>query len=215
VSWDSDALRKPSHVSYINVVGNFLMRGIIYILLIVCLNSCNKSSTSQDKELTSDTTQTSIDTILTTTSPISEKLSIIVLPPYDEIANAGISPDIQDYLETEISKDSSVTLIKFPYKDLMNVPYHHVYDKKYCKPITDKVDADILVMTKLDLKERTGNMNSDQWTFKIRIYDVKNDRQKDSEITGANMSDSRIKEFLKSKRQELIEEIKNYPQQSL
>lgn len=190
------------------------MKKFVYILLILYSTSCNMSNTvSQDEKPIADKTQTANNKSLKTIASVPEKLTIIVLPPYDEIANAGISPNIQGYLEKEISKDSSVTLIKFPYKDLMNVPYYHVFDKKYCKPITDKVEADILVMTKLDLKERTGQMNFDQWTFKIRIYDVKNDRQKDSEITGTNMSESKIKELLKNKRQELIEEIKNYPQQ--
>src|SRR5687767_11194970 len=104
------------------------MNGLVYILLILCLTSCNKpNTTSHDEKVTTDSTLISNDTSLTTNRPIPKKLSIIVLPPYDEIANAGISPDIQDYLEREMLKDSSVTLIKFPYKELMNVPYHNVF----------------------------------------------------------------------------------------
>lgn len=192
------------------------MGRFVFILAILCLASCNKSDKLADNvKHTTDSTILTADTTAGVDLYAANELSIIILPSYDEIANAGISPNIQSYLEREISKDSSVTLIKFPYKDLMNIPYHNVYDKKYCKPILNKVEADIFVMTKLDINERTGHMSSDRWSFSIRIYDVKNDRQINSKIKGKGLSDNEISEMIKEKRQELIEEIKNYRQQKL
>jgi hypothetical protein len=192
------------------------MERFVFILAILSLASCNKSDKlADDVENTADSTTLMSDTTAGVNLSAADELSIIILPPYDEVANAGISPNIQEYLEREISKDSSVTLIKFPYKDLMNVPYHNVYDKKYCKPILDNFDADIFVMSKLDINERTGHMSSDKWSFSIRIYDVKKDRQIDSKIKGKDLSQNGISEMVKLKIEELIEEIKNYRQQKL
>lgn len=132
-----------------------------------------------DKEQIVDSVDSTVitDTVSTLIQPPPRKLSVIVLPPFDKIANEGISPDVQKYLEREISKDTSLNVIKFPYRALMNVPYQNVFDKKYCKPITDKVDADIIVMTKLELKVRTGQMTSDTWGVSFRIYNVRTDDQ--------------------------------------
>ena len=52
-------------------------------------------------------------------------------------------------------------------------------------------------------------MSSDKWSFSIRIYDVKNDRQINSKIKGKRLSDNGISEMIKQKRHELMEEIKN------
>jgi hypothetical protein len=192
------------------------MERLVCILAILCLTSCNKADRLTDNvKQTPDSTILTVDTTAGINLSAPKKFSILVLPPYDEIANAGISPDIQEYLEREISKDSSVTLIKFPLKDLMKVPYQNVYDKKYCKPILDEIDTDVVIMTKLDVNEKKGQMSSDIWTFSIRIYDVQNDRQINSKIKGKDLSDNKISELIKQKIQDLIEEIKNNRQQSL
>jgi hypothetical protein len=189
----------------------YFMERFVYILLVLWLTSChNSSNVTAENVLTTDSSQTTSDTTTETlTQGPLRKLSVIVLPPFDEIANEGISPSVQKYLETEISKDTSLTLIKFPYKDLMNVPYHNVFDKKYCKPITDKVDADILIMTKLEQRERSGQMTSDKWNLLIRLYNVKKDNQVNSIITGNNLSDVEINKLLELRQQDLIAEIKN------
>jgi hypothetical protein len=187
------------------------MKNIVYISLILWLSSCNNSSNvTGDNAMTTHSSETTMDTMTaTSTQRRLKKISVIVLPPYDLIANEGISPDIQKYLETEISSDTSLTVIKFPYKDLINVPYHNVFDKKYCKPIADKVHADIIIMTKLELRERTGRMTSDNWNLSIRFYNVERDSQIDSKIVGDNLSDLEIKQLLEQKRLDLVEEIKN------
>ena len=53
VSWDSDALRKPSHVSYINVGGNallkiILMKNMLLIILALTIVSCTSDNRAQD-----------------------------------------------------------------------------------------------------------------------------------------------------------------------
>lgn len=189
----------------------------VALSLTACVNSeirdRNKAQTDTVtalNELITPITQdtSSIDT-LSQTQKAQTKLTVLVLPPFDKMANAGMSPDIQEYLETEISKDTTLTLIRFPYKQLMNVPYHHVFDKKYCKPILDKVKADIIIMSKLDNLLRPGQMNADRWNFQIKIYTTSTDIQTLSSVTGNNIGGDSIKTLLADRHHKLMTEIKN------
>jgi hypothetical protein len=165
---------------------------------------------------TSDTLQSYIQEANTIDTPIvnhiqvpQTKLSVLVLPPYDELANGGFSPNIQKQIETEIAKDSSLTVIKFPYKQLMKVPYQQVFDKKYCKPITNIIKTDIIVMSKLDNVKKTGYVTSDKWNVRIKIYNTNTDNQINSNLKANNLTDYEIKQFITYKQKELVSEINN------
>ena len=185
------------------------------------MSSCNNSDTQtiidgQTETLAIDTTKTNIKTAIavssdTTIIPKSTltNLAVLILPPYDMIANAGISPDIQQYLESIFTTDTTFRLIKFPYRRLMNVSYQNVFDKKYCKPITDKIKTDIIIMSKLDQSTGTGDMTTDKWNFEIKIYNTKTGKQKISSLTGENLTSSEIENLINSKQQELFSETKN------
>jgi hypothetical protein len=188
------------------------MKSLFCILFIVCVTACNNSEnwTNGNKHMETIFTTTQPGSIDTSARVASQqiKLSVIALPPYDEIASEGISPDIQSYLETEISKDSELTVIKFPYKLLMNVPYQNVFDKKYCNPILHKIKADIFVMSKLDQVTRTGYMAKDKWNLRIRILNAKTGNQIDSKVIADSSSDSYIRSTLELKQKDLTTEIK-------
>lgn len=128
----------------------------------------------------------------------SRKLSILVLPPYDEIANAGISPDVQKHLESAFAKDTNIVLIHFSYKQFMNVAYQNIYDKKYCQPIVDKVRPDVIIMTKLELVLRQGKMSEDLWNIKFRIYNVASGKQYDSIVETDGITFNEIPDYLSS-----------------
>ena len=91
----------------------------------------------------------------------------------------------------------------------MHVPYQNVFDKKFCKPILEKIKTDIIVMSKLDHVTRTGNMTTDKWNFRIRIYNVKTNKQINSTVTGNDLTDRSIKNVLAKRQQNLTTEIKN------
>jgi hypothetical protein len=84
--------------------------------------------------------------------------TVLVLPPYDFIASEGISPDIQQYLENALQNNTSVKLIKFSYKKFMGVAYQNVFDKKYCRPILQKIKVKFIIMTKIEQAAKNGNM---------------------------------------------------------
>ncbi len=184
------------------------------------MTSCNNSDTQtfevgQKEIVATDTTRIILkNTIAVSDTTIIPKLiltnvSVLVLPPYDAIANAGISPDIQKYLESIFTTDTTLKLIRFPYRRLMNVSYHNVFDKKYCSPITAKIKTDIIIMSKLDQATGTGNMITDKWNFKIKIYNTKTGNQKVSNLSADNLTSAEIENFIKSKQQGLLTEIKN------
>lgn len=130
-----------------------------------------------------------------------KKLSILVLPPYDEIANEGISPDVQQYLEEQIGKDTNFTLVKFSYKEFMNVPYQNIYDKKYCQPVMEKKKADVMLMSKLELIKTTGKMNEGEWSVSLNMYNTITGTQR--EIRLGKTTEEKMKKFLQSKQKEI------------
>ena len=204
------------------IVSGYFMRAFISIVTFIVLTSCNNSDTKKIKDgqtetLAIDTTKANFKTTITFLSDTTKipkstttNITVLILPPYDMIANAGISPDIQKYLESIFKTETTFKLIKFPYQRLMNVSYQNVYDKKYCKPITDKIKTDIIIMSKLDQATGTGNMTTDKWNFEIKIYYPTTGKQTISSLTAENLTSSEIENLIKSKQKELfIETINN------
>lgn len=197
------------------------MRTFVSTLVFFMLTSCNNSGTEIAKEVqvekpAVDTTEIIIEDTIdvssdTTTIPKSTSmhLRILVLPPYDAIANEGISPNIQKYIENIFATDTTFSLIKIPYRRLMNVSYHNVFDKKYCSPFTDEIKTDVIIMSKLDQAIETGNMTTDKWNFKIKIYNTRTGMQQLSNLKSNNLTGSQIEDLVRSRRQELFSEVKN------
>jgi hypothetical protein len=140
-------------------------------------------------------------------SHVPAKLSVLVLPPYDEIANAGISPDVQQYLEQQIAADTNLSLVKFSFKEFMNVAYTNVYDKKYCQPIVDKRKTDVIIMSKLDQIISTGKMDKDKWSLSLRIYNTNTGTQTDSKIELSKVESENMQTILAGKQEQLRREI--------
>jgi len=182
------------------------MRTFISIVTFTILTSCNNSDTQTIKD--GQTKTPDIDTTIIPKATLTN-LTILVFPPYDAIANEGISPDIQKYIEWLFTTDTTFRLMKFPYRQLMNVSYQNVFDKKYCTPITDKIKTDIIIMSKIDQTIGTGNMTTDKWKFKIKIYNPKTGNQTVSNLAADNLTSGEIENLIKSRRQELFTEIKN------
>jgi hypothetical protein len=134
-----------------------------------------------------------------------DTVRILVLPPYDEIANAGISPDTQKIIESALTRHRHLSVIPFPFKILMGVPYQMVFDKKYCKAILDKVDCDVILMTQL-ITDNERKQGSSPWAYKIRIYNVKTDRQRDS-IHGEDLNAETISVNIGNNIEKLIKDI--------
>jgi len=177
------------------------------IIPLIYLTACTNTGQPSNKGTSTDNSNGSNFTTVTYQEVV--KLSVLVLPPYDEMANEGISPDVQKFLELVISQDTCLTLLKFPLVKLMGVPYQMIFDRKYCKPVIEKVKTDIIVMSKLDLVSRTGSMITCKWDLHLRIYNTNIDNQINSKVSANNLTIDELKDFLTSKRDQLILEIKN------
>ncbi|NLP59542.1 hypothetical protein, partial [Lutibacter sp. B1] len=136
------------------------------------------------------------------------KPTILILIPYDLNANGGFSPEIQEILEKKFSKSSEIQLIKFPLKRLMNIPYQNVYDKKYCKPILEKVKADFIIMSKIDIENILDSPR--KWDLSFRIFNVRKNEQFDSELKGEKLTRNQIEERIDNDFEILINEIKKH-----
>ena len=56
-------------------------------------------------------------------TPTDSTVKVLVLPPFDEIANAGVSPDIRKNIESTLISQKQFSVIPFPFKQLMGVPF--------------------------------------------------------------------------------------------
>jgi hypothetical protein len=132
-------------------------------------------------------------------------VKVLVLIPYDEIANAGVSPDTRRILESSLAGKGGVSVIPFPFRKLMGVPYQMVYDKKYCKAISDKVDCDVIIMTQIitDNERKPGIW---PWAYNIRVYNVRTGKQLDS-IHGENLDSDDFSGDIRNKIDKLIKDI--------
>ncbi|HEY0652968.1 MAG TPA: hypothetical protein VGD65_07565 [Chryseosolibacter sp.] len=132
-------------------------------------------------------------------------VKVLILPPYDQIANAGVSPDTRTILESSLSNKAQLSVIPFPFRTLMGVQYQMVYDKKYCEPIIDKVDCDVIIMTHLitDNERKPGTW---PWHYKIRVYNTRTKQQLNS-ISGNNLKAEDIASDISSKIDRLIKDI--------
>ena len=184
---------------------------LISLLLLLACQGQNSTNKEQIKELNNNSIMKSEVKIDTLSDKIkkTEKLKVLVLPPYDEIANQGISPGVQEYLQNELKKCEKINLIKLPLRQLMNIPYQNVFDKKYCQPIIETIDCDIIVMSKLDLVKQTGHMPRDEWNLRIRLYNTQTDIQINSELKVNSLSLPGIKKVLGLTNEIIIKEIEN------
>jgi hypothetical protein len=187
------------------------MKPITFLISALILINCPPEKSEQHITYITSPAKKIISTESTSGAQPLKKIkpSVLVLPPYDIIHNRGISPDILEYLEKVIGNDTSLNLIKFPLKKLMNTPYQKVFDKKYCMPILEVVEAQIVIMSKLDHLVNTSKMTTDKWALQIKIYNAAAEIQVDSKIKANGLTAEELEHVLFVNQKELIREIKN------
>lgn len=134
-----------------------------------------------------------------------ETIRILILPCANGYDYSTHNMDLDPLIEEILEKDSSFTIIPFPYKTMMGVPYQGVFDKKYCPPIIGKVDVDIIIMNKFEgelfSKKRKG------LGYRIRILNTNTMEQFES-VRGNNLSSYEVlKTDLNNKEMTLISDV--------
>ena len=98
-------------------------------------------------------------------------------------------------------------MIPFPFRELMGVPYQMVFDKKYCQPIVDKVDCDVVIMTQL-ITNNELKAGMWPWAYKVRLYNPRTDKQLHS-ISGDNLQFVDLEKDINSKADKLVKDIES------
>ena len=110
----------------------------------------------------------------------SPKIKILVL----QCSNGYGLNDFRNIIEKEIGENNQFEIIPFPNKNLLGVTFQGVYDKKYCKPICEKINVDYIIMTKYLGNIVQGieliNEKTTIWGYEIKILNTKSWFQKTS-----------------------------------
>ncbi len=108
----------------------------------------------------------------------STKIKVLVL----QCSNGYGLDDFRNVVEKEIGENNQFEIIPFPNKKLLGVTFQGVYDKKYCKPISEKIDVDYIIMTKYLGNIVQGIELIDEkttiWGYEIKILNTKSWNQK-------------------------------------
>lgn len=177
-----------------------------WLLLIICVSCAGQRDSKKDPVSDEDSATVDVQQPVADT-PVRKDtiIRVLVLPAYDEIANAGVSPEIQEFLENALTGHDTVKVIPFPLKKLMGVPYQMVFDQKYCAPILEKVPVDVIVMSRLVTKnERKPGIWP--WDYDVRIYNAITHKQISS-ISGKDLTEQEFPGDLNRQRNELIADI--------
>lgn len=114
-------------------------------------------------------------------SPIkTDTLKVIVVQCANGYNYSQLGYSFNHIIEEELNKFDNILVKPFPLKALMGVSYQGVFDKKYCPPIIEKVDADFLVLTRFTSEHIALNRSEMDWGYELRIVNTSNLRQVNS-----------------------------------
>ena len=117
-----------------------------------------------------------------------DTLRVIVVQCSNGYEYAMHGYDFNPVIETELDKFENIKVEPFPLKKLMGVAYQGVFDKKYCPPIIEKVEADYLVLTQFSHKSHPLVTPGIDWGYELRIVNTATLEQVNS-ISAANLKE--------------------------
>jgi hypothetical protein len=91
----------------------------------------------------------------------------------------------------------------------MGVSYQGVFDKKYCKPIIEKVDVDYLILTRFIESYDEINSSEINWGYETRIINTKTMEQINSIGAKRLNKYEQIEEHIKNNIKTLKTDIEN------
>lgn len=106
----------------------------------------------------------------------ASKLKILVVQCSNGYEYSMHSYDFNPTIENHLKKFDDFQVLPFSLKKLQGVNYQGVFDKKYCQPIIDRINADILILTRFD-KEYIPTDPMMKWGYEIKIVDAKTMKQ--------------------------------------
>lgn len=187
---------------------------LTFLIFTVFLFDCNETDKDvQVKEVLKeisiqDSNVIKIDSVLDKTK-IDSVLDVLVVQISNGYEYAQLGYDFTPNIEKELSKFENINVIPFPYKKLMGVSYQGVFDKKYCKPIIEKVDVDFLILSRFKGNLLEIGQKKPIWGYEIRIVKAETLEQINS-IGADNLNDySQIEQHIKREIIQLKKDIEN------
>lgn len=110
----------------------------------------------------------------------TDTLKVIVVQCANGYNYSQLGYSFNHIIEEELNKFDNILVKPFPLKALMGVSYQGVFDKKYCPPIIEKVDADFLVLTRFTSEHIALNRSEMDWGYQLRIVNTSNLKQVNS-----------------------------------
>ena len=145
----------------------------LLLLAVVGCNTIDKNAknTIEEKQKRSliDSLKIKNDKCLQEDTVSIDTLKLIVVQCANGYEYAIHSYNFNPVIERELNRFENIKVKPFPYKTLMGVSYQGVFDKKYCTPIIEKVDVDILVLTRFDNQYYEVNNSKMKWGYELRI----------------------------------------------
>lgn len=110
----------------------------------------------------------------------TNKIKVLVIQCSNGYGYSGGGYDFNPIIEKELRKNLKFEMLPFSYKKLQGVIYQGVYDKKYAKPIMEKIKADIYIMTSFEggMLEMPGDDEQKKWGYEVKILNGKTLQQK-------------------------------------
>ena len=126
-----------------------------------------------------------------------DTVNVMILPCANGYEYAMHNYDFNPILETELNQFKNVRLHPFPLKKMMGIPYQGIFDKKYCRPILEKVNVDFLILTRFSQNYSGFNRNENNWGYELRILNAKTLEQVNSIKANNLMEYEEIEQHIK------------------
>jgi hypothetical protein len=159
----------------------YIFKSLLFIISVIILINCSNNSPKTQSNTPAVTTEVEKDTIPDLNEEVQlHKTSVLIVQCSNGYEYATGGYDFNPILEQELVKNLELVVIPFPYKTLMGVIYQGVYDKKYAQPIIEKVDVDILIMTRFigNVFPEMQNQSDFQWGYETKILNTSTMEQK-------------------------------------
>jgi hypothetical protein len=179
------------------------------IWIAILLMSCRVEHTQSTGNDSTTLPVYEADTVATAKTDI-QKMKLLVVQCSNGYEFAMANYDFNPIIEESLRSKDTVEVIPFPYKKLMGVIYQGVYDRGYCKPILEKVEADYLIMTRFTGPHPdTPNSDSVVWGYETKILNTKTMNQKVSIGKSGFERYSDIEDHMRKNIGQLLTDIRN------
>lgn len=106
--------------------------------------------------------------------PSHIKTKILFIPCANGYDYGIYNYDFTSLVESELTKSGKIKILSFPFKKLMGINYHDIWNKEHCSRIIEKVNADFLILSRFSQNFNDTPHLKIKWGYEIKIINTKN-----------------------------------------